>query len=247
MVSIPEGDARHQALVAFVRTHPTYGEGHLYLGTSFLVNRFSSTLELPTSVIVLGGGRSVTLHAPPKMITAHLEKAEEHYNRAIELDPELMVPATSNIAALRLAARNYEGAIAYIEELMGEGNRSGEQVLVQHLGTAHRENGDYDTALRLYGSIAEGGPSLIHRNLALTYLRKDGPARADEEMSEQLRLHDSELDRTLARAIAAEVRGDIEDARSAYGEIASRCEFDGLNELLGANARRRAAKLASGH
>jgi tetratricopeptide (TPR) repeat protein len=241
--SVPEGDARHQALEAFVRERPDYGEGHLYLGQSYMLNRFSATLELPMSVIVLGGARSVPTYAPPEMVSEHLKRGEEHYRRAMELDPELTVPATSNIAALRLAAHEYEAAIAYIEELMRDGNRSQEPMLRQHQGMAHREMGHYERAIELFQSILDSELNRVHRNLALTYLCQGEPAKADEEMGEQLRREDSELDRQLAEAIAADARGDAEEARSAYLAIADACRFDGQHELLGANARRRAAAL----
>jgi tetratricopeptide (TPR) repeat protein len=247
--AVPEGDARHQALEAFVRERPDYGEGHLYLGQSYMLNRFSATLELPMSVIVLGGAR-VPTYAPPEMVSEHLKRAEEHYRRAMDLDPELTVPATSNIAALRLAAQEYEAAIAYIEELMREDDRShepssrgGAEMLRQHLGIAYRETRDYERAIELFESIVDSELTRVHRNLALTYLCEDEPEKADEEMGEQLRREDSERDRQLAEAIAADARGDTEEARSAYLAIADACRFDGQHELLGVNARRRAAAL----
>jgi tetratricopeptide (TPR) repeat protein len=243
--SDPDGDARHQALERFVASRPDYGEGHLYLGQSYMLNRFSSTLELPMSVIVLGGARGFPLHAPPDLVSEHLEMAEEHYNRAMELDPELTVPATANIAGLKLAAKEYEAAIAYIEELMREGDRTQEPMLRQHLGIAYRETGNYDAALELFESVVDSELTRVHRNLALTYLCQDGVAKADEAMREQLRRKDSELDRQLAGAVAAEFRGDTEEALATYEAIASACEFDGQNELLGANARRRRACIAS--
>jgi tetratricopeptide (TPR) repeat protein len=249
--SVREGDARHQALEAFVRERPNYGEGHLYLGQSYMLNRFSATLELPMSVIVLGGARSVPTYAPPDMVSEHLKKAEEHFSRAMELDPELTMPATSNIAAVKLAAKEYEAAIAYIEELMREDDRShepssrgGAEMLRQHLGIAYRETGDYEKAIELFQSIVDGELTRVHRNLALTYVCMGDPAKAEAEQREQLRSEESDLDRRLAEAIQADARGDEDEARGAYLGIAEACTFDGQNELLGANARRRAARLA---
>jgi tetratricopeptide (TPR) repeat protein len=239
----PGGDARHQLLERFVADRPSYGEGHLHLGLSYMSNRFSAMLELPMSVVVLGG-RSLPSHAPPEVVAERLERAEQHFVRAMELDPALTVAATSNIAAVKLARGHLGDAIAYIEKLMGEGERSEEPLLRQHLGTALRESGRYDEALDVFRSLVDSEEvTLVHRNLALTHLCQDNLAKADDEMGEQRRGHDSTLDRLLAWGVAAELRGDVSEARSAYEEIASTCRHDPWNQLLGVNAARRRAKL----
>jgi tetratricopeptide (TPR) repeat protein len=220
----------------------TEAERHLSVGLSYLVNRFDAMPRLPDSVVVLGG-RHLPTHAPPEMIADHLREAEKHFTRAMELDPGLREAATSNLAAVRLAEGEYGAAIAYVEELMQASDRSDEPLLKQHLGTAYREMGQYDTALQLFRSIAGGEPSLLHRNIALTHLNQDDVENAEEEMREQRRRHDSSLDRLLTEGIEAELRGDAEEARRAYAEIASACRYDGLNQLLGKTAARRSAKL----
>jgi len=239
----PEGDGRHQLLERFVADRPSFGEGHLYLGLSYMTNRFSAMLELPMSVMVLGG-RSLPSHAPPEVVAERLERAEQHFVRAMELDPALTVPATCNIAAVKLARGHFSDAIAYIEKLMDEGDRSEEPLLRQHLGTALREAERYDAALDVFQSLVDMEEvTLVHRNLALTYLCQDNLAKADGEMREQRRRQDSELDRLLAQGITAELRGDTKEAGSAYEAITSRCRFDSQNQLLGVNAARRQAKL----
>jgi hypothetical protein len=71
----------------FVSARPSYGEGHLYLGLSYSLNRFHGMLGLPMSVIVFGGARSLPVHAPPEVVADHLEKAEEEFNRAWSSTP----------------------------------------------------------------------------------------------------------------------------------------------------------------
>lgn len=222
----------------------TEAERHLSVGLRYLVNRFDAMAQLPDSVVVLGG-RHLPTHAPPVMVAEHLREAERHFTRAMELDPGLRKAATSNLAAVRLAEEDYRAAIAYIEELMQEPNRSDEPLLTQHLGTAYREMGQYDTALQVFRSIAGDAPSLLHRNIALTHLRRDDVNKAEEEMREQRRRHDSSLDRLLTEGIEAELRGEAAEACRAYAEIASACRYDGLNQLLGKTAARRRAKLTA--
>lgn len=239
IVALPDGDGRHQLLERLVSAQPSDSSAHLHLGLSYLTNRFSATLELPVSVVVLGGARLPT-HAPADEVARHIELAEEHFGRAMELDPGLTVWAKANVAAVRMAAQEYERAIAQIEELLEEGAGPAEPLLKQHLGTAYRESGRYEDALELFESLVDHVElTLIHRNLALTYLCQGRLAEADEQMRAQLRVQDSHPDRMLAAGIAAELRGDSHRARSEYDELSSACRYDGRNELLGLNAARR--------
>ena len=246
IVELPDGDGRHQLLARLVSAQPSDAEGHLHLGLSYLTNRFSATLALPVSVVVLGGA-GIPTHASPEEIARHLELAEEHFRRAIELDPGLTVFANPNIAAVRMAAKEWDRAIAHIEELIDEGAGAGEPLLKQHLGTSYRENGQYEAALELFNSLVDHPElTLLHRNLALTYLSQGRLPEADEQIQAQLGVQDSHADRLLARGIAAELRGDPGEARSAYEQLSHECRYDGRNELLGLNAARRRAAIGTG-
>jgi WD40 repeat protein/tetratricopeptide (TPR) repeat protein len=237
---------QHARLLDLVAARPEYGEAHLYLGRSYLLNRLHPELDdpLPAGVIELSSRPLPELTRDD--VLERLRKAEQHLERAMELDSELTIGATTNLAAAKIFSGEYGPAIDYIEKLRREGGRSDEPMLRQHLGVCYRETGEYEKALELFEALPDSELTFVHRNLALTYLCQGELATAEEEVQEQLGLHDSELDRLLAEAIAAERRGELGEARAAYGKLVGWCRQDGLNELLGVNAGRRAAKLAAG-
>ena len=231
----------HAELDDFVRDHPTYGLAHLRLGMSYLLNRFSPDLMLPLGIMAFGGPS----HASRGMIETHLEKAEEHLKRAAELDLDQADAADTNLAAVMLARNRFGPVVVFIEELLKKTKGPVyEAQLRSYLGMAYRQLGEYETALSLFRSLL-GIPSLrfVHRQIALTLLFQGDLAGANSEMLAQVDSRDGELDRLLLQAIDAEIDGDVPLAVSRYDEIARRCRWDEMGQILGFDAARRAAKL----
>jgi tetratricopeptide (TPR) repeat protein len=241
ILAASDGIVRHERLEEYLASRPSSGLAYLHLGLSYLLNRFIPDLELGLSAIVVFGGSSGVSRAE---VDERLQRAEEHFRRALELDPSLTDAATTNIACVKLFTNRYGPAILYIEDLLKNADHPQTAALLRsYLGIAYREMGEYDIAMGLFHSLLDSDLRYVHRHLALTHLCKGELVDAQAELQEQLRVRDSEIDQLLLRAVTAEIEGNTDKAAMAYGEVALRWRHDGQGQILGINAARHAERL----
>jgi tetratricopeptide (TPR) repeat protein len=238
----PSPHDRHKLLQKFTRDHPGHGGAFIYLGQSYLMNRFSPDLDLPSNILVFGGPVSAT----PDTVKERLEKAEECFRKAAAANPGLADDCGVNLALTRIASNRFGTAVAYIEEQLRKEDHTQREMLRSYLGIAYRELGEYDLALDIFRSLVGGNFRYIHRHIALTLMWKDDLEAAIRELREDMRSKTAEENEILSMFLVgmeAEKAGEMDVAADQYGMVASICRFNEFYHLVGINASRRCAKL----
>lgn len=235
-------DERHSKLRTLARDNPKSQLAHLELGRSYFINQHRTALGI-VGYLIFGGPTHATVHGHK----THLDEAEHHLSIASRLPGPQKNQCLYWLALVKLFRNRYGPTILYIEEILDEQSLGEYSAPTrQLLGIAYRQMHEFDKAIKIFSDL-DPVMTLKHHNLAITYLLMGQPAKAAEELAAGKDAHWDETHKSLEKAIASEIEGNVEHAIERYRALHRRNARSIRHHFISINAKYRAHVLEKGN